>query len=261
MQLKLRIVLLLFIFSFVSPILNAQDSEESIEYVKEVDGKEKKKKKDDESFYKFEFDKLSAKFFVRFIIDAISVCVLVLLIYFKSYKRKELFLTFFAFNIIIFFMTYFLNKVDMGMGAAFGLFAVFSMLRYRTENISAKDMTYLFLVISIGLISSVSKLAALELVIINGAILLLVYLLEADVFGKKEFSRLITYDNISMVKPENQEKLIAELKDKTGFNIHKIGIEKINFLTDSAVIKIYYFEDNNSQTLVPGIINDDSDSK
>lgn len=261
MHYKLKILLLLVLFSCVSPVIHAQDSEENIEFAREDESKSKKKKKDDDSFFKFEFDKLSTKFFVRFAIDAISVCVLVLLIYYRSYRRKELFLTFFAFNIIIFFMTYFLNKVDMGMGAAFGLFAVFSMLRYRTENISAKDMTYLFLVISIGLISSVSKLAALELVLINGAILLLVYLLEADVFGKKEFSRLITYDNISMIKPENQEKLIAELREKTGFNIHKIGIEKINFLSDSAVIKIYYFEDINSKTLVPGIINDDAENK
>jgi hypothetical protein len=91
------------------------------------------------------FDKLSGKFLMRLAIDLISVFIVVRLIYFKNYRRTDLFLTFFIFNLIIFLITFLLNKVEMSMGAAFGLFAVFSMLRYRTEGISAKDMTYLLL--------------------------------------------------------------------------------------------------------------------
>ena len=261
MTFKFKLLIILTLIFASSTLLQAQEIFEENSDSSQEEVKTKKKKKDDESFFKFEFEKLSKKFFTRFAIDAISVFVLIGLIYYKNYRRKELFLTFFAFNMVIFLMTFFLNKVDMGMGAAFGLFAVFSMLRYRTENISAKDMTYLFLVISIGLITAVSKLVALELVIINTAILLLVFLLEGDIFGKKEFSRIITYDNISMIKPENQQKLIDDLREKTGFNIHKIGIEKINFLSDSTSIKIYYYEDTNSQTSVPGTSNNDSDNK
>ena len=116
-------------------------------------------------------DKLPAKFFIRMGIDLLSVLVLIRLIYYKNYRRADLFLTFFVFNIIIFLLTYMLNKVVMSMGAAFGLFAVFSMLRYRTEGISAKDMTYLFMVIAIGLISAVSKGGWDELALLNGIIL------------------------------------------------------------------------------------------
>ena len=95
------------------------------------------------------FDKLSDKFFLRLLIDVISMFVLVRLIYFRIYKKKDYLFTFFLFNIIIFIITYLLNKVDMSMGAAFGLFAVFSMLRYRTEGLTTKDMTYLFIVIAL----------------------------------------------------------------------------------------------------------------
>src|SRR4051812_24200076 len=94
--------------------------------------------------------KITYKIGVRLLIDILTVLLLVRYIYFPLYKSKELFFTFFIFNLVIFLISFLLNKVDLSMGAAFGLFAVFSMLRYRTENISIKDMTYLFLSIAIG---------------------------------------------------------------------------------------------------------------
>ena len=103
------------------------------------------------------FDKLSDKFFLRLLIDILAMTVLVRLIYFRIYRKKDYLFTFYLFNIIIYIITYLLNKVDLSMGAAFGLFAVFSMLRYRTEGISTKEMTYLFIVIAMGLICAVSK--------------------------------------------------------------------------------------------------------
>ena len=103
------------------------------------------------------FNKLPEKFFVRLLVDVLTTTILIRLIYYRIYRRTDLFLTFFGFNFVIFLITYLLNKVQMSMGAAFGLFAIFSMLRYRTEGLSAKDMTYLFIVISVGLISAIVK--------------------------------------------------------------------------------------------------------
>ncbi len=204
----------------------------------------KKSKKDVEgTFYNMQIDKLSGKFFVRMLINFIAVLILIRLIYFPNYKKRELFFTFFAFNLIIFMITYLLNKVDMGMGAAFGLFAVFSMLRYRTENISAKDMTYLFLAIAIGLITAVSKASALELALINTLILGTTFLLEGSLFLKKEFSQTIEYENIDMIKPEMHPALISDLKERTGLNVHRISIGKVNFLKDTAMVKLYYYEE------------------
>src|SRR5258708_13957933 len=86
------------------------------------------------------FEKLSPKFFMRLGINLISMFLLVRFIYFPAHKSREYFFTFFIFNLVIFLITFLLNKVEMSMGAAFGLFAVFTMLRYRTEGISIKDM-------------------------------------------------------------------------------------------------------------------------
>lgn len=188
------------------------------------------------------FEKLSQKFFIRLGIDFLSVFVLIRCIYFPIYRNREFFFTFFIFNLIIFLITFLLNKVEMSMGAAFGLFAVFSMLRYRTEGISMKDMTYLFLVIAMGLISAVSKGNWDELLLLNGIILVFTYLLESNIFLKKEASKNIQYENIEMIKPEHRAELMADLENRMGIKINRISIGKVDFLKDTAVIRVYYYE-------------------
>lgn len=193
--------------------------------------------------------KLSSKFGARFLIDFVSVFILIRCVYFPIYKRQELFFTFFIFNIIIFLICFLLNKVDLSMGAAFGLFAVFSMLRYRTENISLKDMTYLFLVIGMGLMAAVTKIKDaseeyeyLFISVVNLLLIVLAYLLESKVFFKKESSKTILYEKIELIKNEKQNELLADLKMRTGLNIHRIYIQDIDFLKDAATIKVYYYE-------------------
>ena len=188
------------------------------------------------------FDKLGVKFFIRLLIDFLSVFVIVRFIYYPLYKKKDFFFTYFLFNLIIFIITYLLNKVDLSMGAAFGLFAVFSLLRYRTENISAKDMTYLFIVIALGLVSAVNKGTYFETALINLIVLLFAYFLDANVFMKNEHIQKVQYENIEMIKPENMTLLMEDLRKRTGLNIHKISIGKIDFMKDTAVVKIYYYD-------------------
>lgn len=194
--------------------------------------------------------KTLSKFSFRFLIDFVSVFILIRFVYYRVYKRSDLFFTFFIFNIIIFLICFLLNKVELSMGAAFGLFAVFSMLRYRTEDISIKDMSYLFLVIAIGLIAAVTKIKDtsdfyeyLFLGLINFLIISVAYVFETNLFFKKETVQLITYENIELIKKEHHEQLIADIKNRTGLNVHRISIGKIDFLKDSAFIKIYYYDD------------------
>lgn len=189
------------------------------------------------------------KFSARFVIDLLSVFLLIRLIYYRIYKNSEYFFTYFIFNIVIFLISFLLNKVELSMGAAFGLFAVFSMLRYRTEDISIKDMTYLFLVIAMGLIAAVTKIKntsdAYEYVflgLINLLVIVVTYLIETNIFFKKELSKIINYENIDLIKEENREKLLEDLRNRTGMNIHRISIGKIDFLKDSAQIKVCYYE-------------------
>ena len=188
------------------------------------------------------FDKLSEKFFLRLLIDFISMFVLIRFVYFPIYRKKDYFLTFFIFNIIIFCITYLLNKVEMSMGAAFGLFAVFSILRYRTEGITIKDMTYLFMVIALGLIIAVSKGTYFEMCLLSAIIIGLTYGLDGNLLLKNEHMQEIQYENIENIKPGNHEKLKDDLQNRTGLKIHKITITEIDFLRDTALIKIYYYE-------------------
>ena len=188
------------------------------------------------------FEKLSPKFFLRLGVDIVSVLVLIRFIYFPIYRNREYIFTFFIFNLIIFLITYLLNKVEISMGAAFGLFAVFSMLRYRTEDISIKDMTYLFLVIAMGLICAVSKGNWDELLLLNLIILIITYLLESRILMKKEVSKIVFYENIELIKPERRAELIADLELRMGIKINHVTIGKLDFLRDSAQLHVYYYE-------------------
>ena len=188
------------------------------------------------------FNKLPEKFFVRLLVDVLTTTILVRLIYYRIYRRTDLFLTFFGFNFVIFLITYLLNKVQMSMGAAFGLFAVFSMLRYRTEGLSAKDMTYLFIVISVGLISAIIKGSWDELGLVNGMILLVVWLLEGNLLVKRELTKSIQYDRIELITPERQEELLEDLRVRTGLAVHRVEVQTMDFLKDSALIMIFYYQ-------------------
>ncbi|MBL7925372.1 MAG: DUF4956 domain-containing protein [Bacteroidia bacterium] len=188
------------------------------------------------------FDKLGDKFFMRLLIDIISVTVLVRLVYYKIYRKKDFFFTFFMFNIIIFIITYLLNKVEMSMGAAFGLFAVFSLLRYRTENISEKDMTYLFIVIALGLITASIKGSYFESAFINAVIIAFAFFLDGNLLVKNEMVQTVYYENIENIKSQNSEILMEDLRQRTGLDIHKVSIQYIDFLKDTAELKVYYYD-------------------
>tara|TARA_R110002124_G_scaffold89812_13_gene229547 strand:+ start:111 stop:593 length:483 start_codon:yes stop_codon:yes gene_type:complete len=138
-------------------------------------------------------------------------------------------------------ITFLLNKVEMSMGAAFGLFAVFSMLRYRTEGISAKDMTYLFMVIAIGLISAVSPGGGLELIFFCVTLVVVTHLLEGAWLMKKESCKTIIYENIHLIRPENRDELIQDLRHRTGLDIHRVEIIDIDFLKDATRMTIFYY--------------------
>lgn len=205
---------------------------------KEADkDKKKKKKKEDVR----EDIRIDIAFFITFALNILALFIILRLIYLPNYGNKDFLFTFFLFNIVVFLLTYLLNHIKISMGAAFGLFAIFSMLRYRTEDISTKDMTYLFVVIAVGLIGAI-KLEIAQQAAIYAIIILSVYALDGNVLIKREYSKLITYENIELIQPEKREQLIADLKSRTGLNIHRIAITKIDFLQDAAIIRVYYYE-------------------
>ena len=146
------------------------------------------------------------------------------------------------FNILTFFICFLLRKVPMQMGFALGLFAVFGILRYRTEAIPIRQMTYLFIVIGISMINALSNksISIFELLFTNGLITLITYLIDSVWFQSIEESKIILYEKIELIKPENQEEMIKDLRQRTGLPIHSFKVDKIDFLRDTASIKIFY---------------------
>jgi hypothetical protein len=126
------------------------------------------------------------------------------------------------------------------MGFSFGLFAVFTMLRYRTLPISIKEMTYLFLVIAISLLPSVSSLPMMELMLIIGLLCLIALIVDSKIFQGKYQKQKILFEKIELVKPENRLELISDIQERTGLEIKSISIKEIDFLRDVAKIEIEY---------------------
>ncbi len=133
----------------------------------------------------------------------------------------------------------------MQMGFALGLFAVFGILRYRTEAIPIRQMTYLFIVIGISMINALSNksISIFEVLFTNGIIALITYLIDRLWFQTVEERKNIVYEKIELIKPENKQELIKDLKERTGLPIHEVKVDKIDFLKDTATITIYYNRD------------------
>lgn len=185
-----------------------------------------------------DFSKLLFKFGINFIF----LIIIVRLIYYRIKDDKDYVFTFIMFNILTFFICFLLRKVPMQMGFALGLFAVFGILRYRTEAIPIRQMTYLFIVIGISMINALSNksISIFELIFTNSFITLITYLIDRVWFQSLEESKNILYEKIDLIKPENQEDLIQDLKERTGLPIHAVKIVKIDFLRDTASITIFY---------------------
>jgi hypothetical protein len=184
----------------------------------------------------------------RFLIAVIFLFILIRVIYFR-YSGKEKFLfSFFLMGIIAFFIVSILRSVYIEMGMGFGLFAVFGLLRLRTRNFTEKDMAYTFTVFGVAVVNSLKlvKFPLLGVLIINIIIVLAAYLLEEFVLKYKIETHEIVYDKLELLKPEKKDKLLQDVSMKTGKEISKIKIRRINYKRKRALLDIYYKEKNHS---------------
>lgn len=179
---------------------------------------------------------------VRFAFNFLIAFILIRLIYYRSQRNPTYAFTYFMFNVLIFFVCYLLSNVTLSIGFAFGLFAVFAILRYRTDPIPIKEMTYLFIVITIGVMNALSTpdISLLELLFANGAILLVAFGME--LYWRKNTLNevLVIYEKIENIKPENQAALLSDLRERTGLDILKYKMVRTDFLRDVARIRVYY---------------------
>lgn len=181
----------------------------------------------------------------RFFLNLTFTLIIVRYIYYKNNRRKDYLFTYVLIGISVFLLSYLLQNVDLQLGFALGFFALFGIIRYRTNPVPIKEMTYLFLVICISVMNALSDkhISYVELLFANGVLSIIAYVIEYFWSFKHESSKTIIYEKIELIKPQNQKKFIADLEKRTGLKINRVEIGKINFLRDTAEITIYYFWD------------------
>ncbi|HEY3371616.1 MAG TPA: DUF4956 domain-containing protein [Prolixibacteraceae bacterium] len=186
---------------------------------------------------------------VRFSLNLIVIIAIVVGLYAKTSRRKDFYFSYIAISIGIFLLCFLLANVKMELGFALGLFAVFSIIRYRTDSIPIKEMTYLFVVIIVSVVNALAnkKISYAELFATNLLIVGSLYIMEKLLNLRQELSYRILYEKIDNVMAGREEELIADLKLRTGINIKRFEIERIDFLRDVAYINIY-FDINNKKS-------------
>ena len=195
----------------------------------------------------------------RFGFNLIVSLVLVRILYYKASRRKDYLFTYMMFSTVIFLLCFLLENVKLELGFALGLFAIFGIIRYRTTTIPIKEMTYLFIIIGVSVINALAnkKISYSELVFTNVAIVSIVWGFERIWFLKHESTKMILYEKIELIKPENYSLLLQDLNARTGLDINRVEIGKINFMRDTAEIKIFYYNGLNNSGEFTGFDNEE----
>jgi len=179
---------------------------------------------------------------IRFALNLISLLILIRILYFSYSKKEKFMFTFFLIGIIVFFICALLKDIGMGLGLGFGLFAIFSILRFRTRNFSVKDMAYIFTTIGISVINSMNmqEVPIFGYIIINSVIIVSVFILEEHL-RKNSFSKYsVSYDNLDLLKPGSKSKLIKDLSARTGHTILSVRVRNLDLKKDVAQLDVYF---------------------
>ena len=181
---------------------------------------------------------------VRMSINIFFLTIIIRFLYYPIAKRKDYLFTYYLIGFITFFICFALKKLDIDTGMGLGLFAIFGIIRYRTDAIEIKEMTYLFIVIGLSVINSLAsnQISMIELGVINVATLVLTYSLEYLFLLKHETRKNITYENIELIKKGREQELKEDIQNRTGITVNRLVVGKIDFLSDTANVTIYYFE-------------------
>jgi hypothetical protein len=180
----------------------------------------------------------------RFGFNTLVIIIAVRWLYYPATKRKDYLFTYILISVIIFLLCFLLENVKLQLGFALGLFAIFGIIRYRTNPIPIKEMTYLFLVIGISVINALAnkKVSYAELIFTNLSVLSVAFLLEKVFLLKHESTKTVLYERIDLIKGDRRAELMKDLEERTGLKINRIEIGRINFLRDTVRIKLFYFE-------------------
>ena len=183
---------------------------------------------------------------IRFSFNWLVITIIGRGLYYSVTRKKNYLFSFMLISTVVFFVCFLLENLDLGLGFALGLFAIFGIIRYRTNPIPIKEMTYLFLVIGVSVINGLSNqnISYSELVFTNVTIIIVVYFLERIWLQKNEFNKIINYEKIELIHPDKRTELVKDIKQRTGLDVFRVEIGRINYLRDTVRLKVYYNDDN-----------------
>ena len=178
---------------------------------------------------------------IRFAFNLVTT-FLVVVLYARISRKKEFYFSYFAISVAVFLLVYLLENVELELGFALGLFAIFGIIRYRTDPIPPKEMTYLFVIIAVSVINALSKnyFGYLELFLVNILLVGTLWILEKALMLRQEDSLQIIYETIENLHKEKEDELLKDLRNRTGIKIKRYQIERIDFLRDVARITIFF---------------------
>ena len=177
----------------------------------------------------------------RFLLNTAVIALIVRVFYYPKSKRRDYFVTFILISISVFLLIFLMGGVKLKVGFALGLFAIFGIIRYRTESVPIREMTYLFLIIAVSAINGLAtSISYVELLATNLLFIISIWTMESNRWVKHVASKLVMYDNINLITPDKEDELIADLKKRTGLHILRVEVGAIDFSKDTAMVKVYY---------------------
>jgi hypothetical protein len=190
---------------------------------------------------------LLAHFFVTMVV----VMVIVQYMYYPKSKRRDYYFTYVLISVCIFMLIFLMGGVKMKVGVALGLFAIFGIIRYRTESVPIREMTYLFLVIALSALNGLSSsLSWVEVLSANILTIIAVWLCESHKFSSNYSCKYVKYDNINLILPSKRQEMMEDLTNRTGLKIYRVEVGSIDFLKDCALVKIYYQDSDHVENSV-----------
>jgi hypothetical protein len=194
---------------------------------------------------------------IRFALNLLVCWILVHCFYYKKSRRRDYYFTFMVFSSAMLTLLYIMGNVEVGVGLTLGLFAIFGVIRYRTETVPIREMTYLFVIIALAAANGLAPVYQMVdvstaphyalswgsvgvMALVNLLVVALVAVLESEKLVAHTATKLVLYDNIALIVPEKREELKADLEKRLGFPIENLEIGHVDFLKDSAFIKVYY---------------------
>ena len=188
------------------------------------------------------------KLITKTVFNLVVITAIIRYIYYPVTKNKDYLFTYLLISLTVFLLCILLDSVKIELAFALGLFAIFGIIRYRTDPIPIKEMTYLFLVIGVSVINALAnkKISYSELVFANFMIIAVTFGLERIWLLRHETRKNVIYERIDLIGPEKRDELIKDLKERTGIDVVRVEIRRIDFLKDIAYLRIFYYENDNS---------------